>query len=498
MTVEIAGLERGYGSATVLSGIDLDVADGEFLALLGPSGAGKTTLLRLIAGLDRPDAGAVLIDGKDVQILSARERRIGFVFQNYALFRHMSVARNIAFGLTVKPRRERPSPEKIAARVEELLHLMQLSGLGHRFPAQLSGGQRQRAALARALAIDPKVLLLDEPFGALDAKVRGELREWLRELQQELQVTTIFVTHDQHEAFQLADRIAILHAGRVAQIGTAADISARPATPFVAEFLGAADVCAGSETVGRATAAGHCRGITRSMPRSFHIVPQGPSTLLPASAGCPSSGDMLMGDLLIDHAGLLRTNEPAPALCREVAWQHDGLLSADLSAVAPGELWLVERAVTTHLSASERRAFTGANVIIYDRVLEDAVAAALPIGGYAEPSAGDDIARCVQFVRDGWSVVRLIEGAPVRGNFADRARGLAARLRCSGAPADLSVSGLVSTHTPAFQRTEARFDEINALIDGLRDGMGRAIVFSAFGPASASCLYPVGLNGLAG
>jgi len=215
MTVEISALAKHYGGEMALSGVDLDVADGEFLALLGPSGAGKTTLLRLIAGLGRPDAGSVFIDANDVRTLSARDRRIGFVFQNYALFRHMSVARNIAFGLRVKPRRERPSREKIAARVDELLDLMQLSGLGHRFPAQLSGGQRQRAALARALAIDPKVLLLDEPFGALDAKVRSELSVWLRELQRKLQITSIFVTHDQHEAFQLADRIAILHAGRI-------------------------------------------------------------------------------------------------------------------------------------------------------------------------------------------------------------------------------------------------------------------------------------------
>jgi sulfate/thiosulfate transport system ATP-binding protein len=215
MTVEISALAKHYGGEMALSGVDLDVADREFLALLGPSGAGKTTLLRLIAGLGRPDAGSVFIDANDVRTLSARDRRIGFVFQNYALFRHMSVARNIAFGLRVKPRRERPSREKIAARVDELLDLMQLSGLGHRFPAQLSGGQRQRAALARALAIDPKVLLLDEPFGALDAKVRSELRVWLRELQRKLQITSIFVTHDQHEAFQLADRIAILHAGRI-------------------------------------------------------------------------------------------------------------------------------------------------------------------------------------------------------------------------------------------------------------------------------------------
>jgi sulfate/thiosulfate transport system ATP-binding protein len=242
MIVEIFALAKHHGGEAVLSGVNLEVADGEFLALLGPSGAGKTTLLRLIAGLDRPVAGSVLIDGNDVCTLSARDRRIGFVFQNYALFRHMTVARNIAFGLTVKPRRECLSRAQIASRVEELLDLMQLSGLSDRFPAQLSGGQRQRVALARALAIDPKVLLLDEPFGALDAKVRGELRDWLRGLQRRLGLTTIFVTHDQHEAFQLADRVAILNAGRIEQIGIPAEIRARPATPFVRSFLAAAPV----------------------------------------------------------------------------------------------------------------------------------------------------------------------------------------------------------------------------------------------------------------
>jgi sulfate ABC transporter ATP-binding protein len=241
MTVQIAGLSRHYTGEATLTGIDLDIASGEFIALLGLSGAGKTTLLRLIAGLDQPDAGSILIDGHDVRRLAPRDRRIGFVFQNYALFRHMSVARNIAFGLTVKPRHERPSRACTAARVAELLDLMQLSGLEDRFPAQLSGGQRQRVALARALAIDPQVLLLDEPFGALDAKVRGELREWLRGLQRQLGLTTIFVTHDQHEAFQLADRVAILNAGRIEQIGTPAEIWQQPAGSFVREFLTAAE-----------------------------------------------------------------------------------------------------------------------------------------------------------------------------------------------------------------------------------------------------------------
>ncbi|MBV9824510.1 MAG: ATP-binding cassette domain-containing protein [Alphaproteobacteria bacterium] len=244
MTVRVSALSKQYGNDTVLAGIDLNVGDGEFLALLGPSGAGKTTLLRLIAGLGWPDHGAVMIDEENIRAMSPRERRVGFVFQNYALFRHMNVARNIAFGLTVRPRRDRPSRQQIRARVDELLDLMQLAGLGHRFPAQLSGGQRQRVALARALAIDPKVLLLDEPFGALDAKVRGELREWLHALQRKLRLTTIFVTHDQHEAFQLADRIAILQSGHIEQIGSPHELRHHPASTFVRDFLGnASDAC---------------------------------------------------------------------------------------------------------------------------------------------------------------------------------------------------------------------------------------------------------------
>ncbi len=276
MTVAIHGISRRYGPASALCALDLAVAEGEFVALLGPSGAGKTTLLRIIAGLDRPDAGNVVISGRDVRNLSPRDRQIGFVFQNYALFRHMTVADNIAFGLTVKPRRQRPPRAEITARVNELLDLMRLSGLGGRFPAQLSGGQRQRAALARALAVNPKVLLLDEPFGALDAKVRAELREWLRDLQRQLRLTTIFVTHDQHEALQLADRVAILNHGRIEQIGTPAEVYDHPATPFVTEFLGATNRIEVEIRDGRVIASG------RPLPLLCDVAadhPDGPATL---------------------------------------------------------------------------------------------------------------------------------------------------------------------------------------------------------------------------
>jgi sulfate transport system ATP-binding protein len=241
MSIEIRGLSRRYGATAALDGIDLAVGRGEFVALLGPSGSGKTTLLRIIAGLDDADAGELLIDGRDARRLTPRERRIGLVFQHYALFRHMTVAKNVAFGLEVLPSGERPSRAAIDARVGELLALMQLDGLGRRFPGQLSGGQRQRVALARALAAGPAVLLLDEPFGALDAKVRDELRTWLRELQQRLAITTLFVTHDQDEALLLADRVAIMNQGRIEQVGAPAEIYDRPATPFATEFLGAAN-----------------------------------------------------------------------------------------------------------------------------------------------------------------------------------------------------------------------------------------------------------------
>ena len=236
--IEVRGLHLRYGGVAALDGVDLSLRPGEFVALLGASGSGKTTLLRSLAGLEFPGAGQVLIAGRDMEGVPARERGIGFVFQTYALFRHMTVFENIAFGLRIRPRRHRPGRAEIARRVEALLALVQLPGMGGRYPEQLSGGQRQRVALARALAIEPRVLLLDEPFGALDAKVRKELRHWLRGLHDRLGLTSLFVTHDQDEALELADRVAVMRDGRVVQFDTPEALLARPADAGVAGFLG--------------------------------------------------------------------------------------------------------------------------------------------------------------------------------------------------------------------------------------------------------------------
>jgi sulfate transport system ATP-binding protein len=240
MTLIVDSVAKTFGRFPALGGVSLEARQGEFLALLGPSGSGKTTLLRILAGLETPDAGAVTFNGEDLLALSARERRIGMVFQHYALFRHMTVGKNIAFGLSVRPRATRPSKAQVAARVADLLRLVQLEGLETRYPAQLSGGQRQRVALARALAIEPRMLLLDEPFGALDAKVRRELRRWLRKVHDETGVTTIFVTHDQEEALDLADRVAILKDGALVQVGAPQAVYDDPADAFVFDFLGGA------------------------------------------------------------------------------------------------------------------------------------------------------------------------------------------------------------------------------------------------------------------
>ena len=238
MTLELSRLQRRFTDFPALDDVSLAIAPGEFLALLGPSGSGKTTLLRILAGLDYPDSGGVSRDGEDFLAMHARERGVGLVFQHYALFRHLTVTENIAFGLRVRPRRSRPSRAEVGERVEWLLKRVQLEGLGSRYPAQLSGGQRQRVALARALAVEPDLLLLDEPFGALDAQVRVSLRRWLRELHEELGLTTVFVTHDQEEALELADRIAVMNQGRIEQVGSPGALYRQPAPPFVCEFIG--------------------------------------------------------------------------------------------------------------------------------------------------------------------------------------------------------------------------------------------------------------------
>jgi sulfate transport system ATP-binding protein len=238
MSIRLTGIAKRFGSFIAVDDLDLEIATGELLALLGPSGSGKTTLLRIIAGLEAPDAGTVHFHGEDATGTHARERQVGFVFQHYALFGHMTIFENVAFGLRVRPRAERLPDSEIRTRVRALLELVQLDWLADRYPNQLSGGQRQRIALARALAVEPRVLLLDEPFGALDAKVRQELRRWLRRLHDEVHVTSVFVTHDQEEALEVADRIVVMNHGRIEQVGTPDEVYDHPATPFVVEFLG--------------------------------------------------------------------------------------------------------------------------------------------------------------------------------------------------------------------------------------------------------------------
>ena len=250
MSIQVKNIEKHFGAFHALNNISLDFPDGQLVALLGPSGCGKTTLLRIIAGLESADGGQVILEGEDATNVHVREREVGFVFQHYALFRHISVFDNIAFGLRVRPRATRPSEAEIKKRVTRLLDLVQLGFLADRYPAQLSGGQRQRIALARALAVEPRVLLLDEPFGALDAKVRKELRRWLRTLHDELHITSIFVTHDQEEALEVADQIIVMNKGNVEQIGSPREVYEKPATPFVFDFLGQANRFEGQNNAG--------------------------------------------------------------------------------------------------------------------------------------------------------------------------------------------------------------------------------------------------------
>ncbi|WP_027014953.1 sulfate/molybdate ABC transporter ATP-binding protein [Comamonas composti] len=251
MSIEIRNVNKQFGNFQALRDVSLDIKSGELIALLGPSGCGKTTLLRIIAGLETPDVGSIHFSGADTTDVHVRDRNVGFVFQHYALFRHMTVFENVAFGLRVRPRSQRPSEAQIREKVMSLLKLVQLDWIADRFPSQLSGGQRQRIALARALAVEPKVLLLDEPFGALDAKVRKELRRWLRHLHDELHVTSIFVTHDQEEALEVADRVVVINQGRIEQEGTPQQVWESPATPFVYGFLGDVNLFKGRASNGR-------------------------------------------------------------------------------------------------------------------------------------------------------------------------------------------------------------------------------------------------------
>lgn len=252
MSIEALNISKKFGNFNALQNVTLEIPTGELVALLGPSGSGKTTLLRIIAGLEFADSGNVRFDGKDIGDRTARERRVGFVFQHYALFRHMTVFENIAFGLKVRPRETRPSGAKIRSKVQELLKLIQLDKLAQRYPSQLSGGQRQRVALARALAVEPSVLLLDEPFGALDAKVRQELRRWLRQLHDEIHITSVFVTHDQEEALELANRVVVMNEGQIEQVGSPDEVYNHPATSFVYNFLGNVNLFHGRIDEGKA------------------------------------------------------------------------------------------------------------------------------------------------------------------------------------------------------------------------------------------------------
>ncbi len=314
MSIAVRNIRKTFGAFTALGNVSLDFPNGELVALLGPSGCGKTTLLRIIAGLDFPDQGQVLLEGDDASDQHVRERQVGFVFQHYALFRHLTVADNVAFGLTVRPAKTRPTPAVITKRVNELLDLVQLAGLRNRYPAQLSGGQRQRIALARALAVEPRVLLLDEPFGALDAKVRKELRRWLRNLHDELHITSIFVTHDQEEALELADQVVLMNHGTVEQVGSPSDVYNNPASPFVMGFLGSTN-----KFQGRVEAAGVRVG----------------ADLLPGATGIFKPGD--------DVLAFARPHEidiaPNPDITYGVAARVDRVLN--LGAVARVELTAV-------------------------------------------------------------------------------------------------------------------------------------------------------------
>jgi sulfate transport system ATP-binding protein len=282
MSIAIRQLNKRFGKTVACDNLTLDIPSGELVALLGPSGCGKTTLLRIIAGLEVPDSGSVLFHGEDATSTHVRERNVGFVFQHYALFGHMTIFENVAFGLRVRPKATRPSDAEIKRKVMELLGLVQLDWLADRYPHQLSGGQRQRIALARALAVEPKVLLLDEPFGALDAKVRKELRRWLRRLHDEVHVTSVFVTHDQDEAMEVADRVVVMNQGRIEQQGSPDEVYDAPASPFVLQFLGDVNLFHGR--IGHTSAtAGDASDVSYVRPHELEIVAEADSDTWPVT-----------------------------------------------------------------------------------------------------------------------------------------------------------------------------------------------------------------------
>jgi sulfate transport system ATP-binding protein len=315
VSIDVSSISKTFGRVAVLRNVSLTVESGELLALLGPSGSGKTTLLRIISGLEAPDEGSGPIRFHDTDVAGRHvsERRVGFVFQHYALFRHMSVFENIAFGLRVRPREVRPSNRDIAEKVTRLLHLVQLDGFGDRFPHQLSGGQRQRVALARALAIEPRVLLLDEPFGALDAKVRQQLRSWLRRLHDELHVTTVLVTHDQDEALEVADRVVVMNHGVIEQIGTPDEVFHEPRTEFVMEFLG---------MVNRFDHGGE-RTFVRPHHLELDTVARGTRSLPATVARVNSAGAVVRVDLVTDNGQALHAAIP-PDLHRRLELRRGG------------------------------------------------------------------------------------------------------------------------------------------------------------------------------
>jgi sulfate transport system ATP-binding protein len=333
LSISLRNISKTFGNFAALHDVSLDARDGEFLALLGPSGSGKTTLLRIIAGLEFPDSGRVFFEDEDVTDLKAAARRVGFVFQHYALFRHVSVADNVAFGLAVRKRRDRPPAHEIKRRVGELLELVQLGGLGDRYPAQLSGGQRQRIALARALAVEPRLLLLDEPFGALDAKVRKDLRRWLRTLHDSMGVTSVFVTHDQEEALELADRVVVMDYGRIEQVAAPRTIYDRPENAFVYDFVGDSNKL--PVVMVQGVPSFHNRPLALRLPAA----PDGPADLWfrPHEVRLTNGDGALEGrvTLILPRAGTLRVEAEVDGLPRPVE------LDLPLDApVAYGELVL--------------------------------------------------------------------------------------------------------------------------------------------------------------